>query len=79
MMCVVVPVYPDKANQTQHPRPKAPNLVKKIEVVISPFPKRKVPPYCHQPNMGVMARDSIKGYGSRTIHISSQLVACTSN
>ncbi len=41
MIHVVVPVYPDKANQTQHPRPEGSNLVDEIDIVISPFPRRK--------------------------------------
>jgi len=49
MIHVVVLVCPDRANQTQHPRIEGSNLVDEIEVVSSPFLKRKVPPYCCWP------------------------------
>jgi len=49
MMHVVIPIHPDKTNQSQCPRPEGSIPVAEIEEVISPFPKRKVPPYCCQP------------------------------
>jgi len=69
MIHVVVPIHPDKANQTQHPRPKGSILVEEMEVVISPFPKRKVPPYYHQPKASwvLWPETAQRGYGSRTI------------
>jgi len=49
MMCVVILIHPDRANQTQHPRPKGSAPVAGIEEVILPFPKRKMQPYCCWP------------------------------
>ena len=46
MMHMVVPVWLDKVNQTQHPKPAGSVPMTKMEVVILSFPRRKVLPYC---------------------------------
>jgi len=43
MICVVVPVLPDRENHTHQPRPEVSVPASKIEVVMSLLPKRKVP------------------------------------
>ncbi len=54
MIHVVVPVWPDRANQTQCPNPEGSEPVAEIEDVISLLPKRKVPPNGHCPKSSWM-------------------------
>ena len=62
MMHVVIPVHPDKANQTQHPSSKGSVPVMEMDVVISHCPKGSATILLlANIIMGVMARDSAEG------------------